>query len=184
MSLFSKRSELEVGPPPALAPGTNHNYGIDDAVQLMRTLPMTQNADLVLLVIRNTLASMNVELKRVIDDGGAKEGKLRNKIASIKGAIAELERELEERRAELAAVEADLAETSLVKERLEMAASKADPIVLPPGLGSSAPPGKAGSTAPRPPLRGRPAASPTDEDRHTMEIEPEPESSPAQEKAH
>lgn len=181
MSLFSKRPELEAGPPPALSAGTNHSYGIDDAVQLMRTLPMTQNTDLVLLVIRNTLASMNVEIKRVIEDGGSKEGKLRSKIASIKGAIAELERELEARRAELAAVEADLAETSLVKERLELAAGKPEPMVLPPGL-SSGPP-KPGSSTPKPPVRARPQAASSDGDRSTMEIEPEPESSPAHEKA-
>jgi hypothetical protein len=182
MSLFSKRPELEAGPLPAAAPGTNHSYGIDDAVQLMRSLPMTQNTDLVLLVIRNTLASINVDLKHVIVDGGAKESKLNNKIVSIKGAIAELERELEERRAELARVEADLAETSLVKQRLELAAAKPEPVVVPAGL-SAAPAAKPGSSAPKPPVRARPQSSPSDGDRSTMEIEPEPESSPAREKA-
>lgn len=160
MSLFSKRSELEPGQLPG--PSAHHAYGIDDAIQLMRTLPMNQNADLVLLVIRNTLASMNVELGQVIDDGAVKQEKLRNKIASITTAMAELQQELDTRRAELAAVEADLSETTLVRERLEQAASH-----------------KPLSAPPRPPVRARAPMTPSDDDRHTMEVEPLPDSEAA-----
>lgn len=184
MSLFSKRAELEAGHSAFPTAVTNHAYGIDDAVQLMRTLPMNQNTDLVLLVIRNTLASMNVDLRHVIHDGETKEGRLRETIAGIKGAMAKLERELDERRAELAAVEADLTETSLVKERLELAAAQPEPIVVPPGLSASNPStAKTGSTPPRPPVRARPQASPADPDRATTDAEPLADSSPVREKS-
>jgi len=125
MSLFGKKSddtELDNGS----APARRRGYGIDDAVQLMRTLPLNQDPNLVLLVVRNTLASMSVDLRQVIEDGAAKQERLRAATAKIAGAIAELEGEINARRQELATVEADLSETSAVKERLEMAAQWAE----------------------------------------------------------
>jgi hypothetical protein len=123
MSLFGKKSDdVENGS----APVRTQAYGIDDAIQLMRTLPMNQQPDLVLFVVRNTLASMSVDLGHVIDDGASKQARLSASIAKITAAIAALEGEINARRQELAAVEADLSETSAVKERLEMAAKWAE----------------------------------------------------------
>jgi hypothetical protein len=125
MSLFGKKSD-ETELVNGTAPPRRRGYGIDDAIQLMRTLPLNQDANLVLLVVRNTLASMNVDLRHVIDDGSAKQERLRAATAKIAAAIAELESEINTRRQELATVEADLSETSAVKERLEMAAQWAE----------------------------------------------------------
>lgn len=125
MSLFGRKSddaELENGTPPKRHGG----YGIDDAIQLMRTLPVNQQPDLVLLVVRNTLASMNVDLRQVIDSGTNKQERLSANLAKVSAAIAELEGEINARRQELARIEADLAETSAVKERLEVAARWAE----------------------------------------------------------
>src|SRR6188474_546085 len=138
MALFGKKSEPRIEPPRAPEPEpaasavvVRRSYGIDDAIQLMRTLPLNQNQELVLLVVRNTLGSLNVELKSVIDDGAAKQERLNKSISDIKGGIAEIEREMAQRKQELAAVEADLAETTSVKERLEAAAQRDVPIVPP-----------------------------------------------------
>ena len=125
MSLFGRKSddaELENG----TLPKRHAGYGIDDAIQLMRTLPVNQQPDLVLLVVRNTLASMNVDLRQVIDSGTNKQERLSANLAKISAAIAELEGEINARRQELARIEADLAETSAVKERLEVAARWAE----------------------------------------------------------
>jgi septal ring factor EnvC (AmiA/AmiB activator) len=126
MSLFGKKSddtEHENGSAP---PRHRGGYGIDDAIQLMRTLPVNQQPDLVLLVVRNTLASMNVDLRQVIDSGSSKQERLNASVAKITTAIAELENEINARKQELAKIEADLAETSAVKDRLEMAARWAE----------------------------------------------------------
>ncbi len=125
MSLFGRKSddaELENG----TVPKRHGGYGIDDAIQLMRTLPVNQQPDLVLLVVRNTLASMNVDLRQVIDSGTNKQERLSASVAKITAAIAELEGEINTRKQELARIEADLAETSAVKERLEVAARWAE----------------------------------------------------------
>ena len=125
MSLFGRKSddaELENG----TLPKRHGGYGIDDAIQLMRTLPVNQQPDLVLLVVRNTLASMNVDLRQVIDSGTNKQERLSANLAKVSAAIAELEGEINARRQELARIEADLAETSAVKERLEVAARWAE----------------------------------------------------------
>jgi len=125
MSLFGRKSddaELENG----TAARRQGGYGIDDAIQLMRTLPVNQQPDLVLLVVRNTLASMNVDLRQVIDSGTNKQERLSASLSKITAAIAELEGEINTRKQELARIEADLAETSAVKERLEVAARWAE----------------------------------------------------------
>jgi hypothetical protein len=125
MSLFGKKSE-DTDVANGSAPARQRGYGIDDAIQLMRTLPVHQQPDLVLLVVRNTLASMHVDLRQVIESGAAKQERLRSAIGKISTAITELESEIAARRQELALVEADLNETNAVKERLEMAAHWAE----------------------------------------------------------
>ena len=125
MSLFGKKSE-DGDVANGASPPRQRGYGIDDAIQLMRTLPVQQQPDLVLLVVRNTLASMHVDLRQVIESGAAKQERLRSAIAKVSGAITELESEIAARRQELAQVEADLNETNAVMERLEMAAHWAE----------------------------------------------------------
>jgi len=86
MALFGKKTEPKPEPRapepevmPQLAPLAKKAYGIDDAIQLMRTLPLNQNLDLVLLVVKNTLASLNVDLAHVIEH--------RNEVAALKSQV-------------------------------------------------------------------------------------------------
>jgi hypothetical protein len=96
-------------------------YGIAETIQLMRSLPADQNGELVVRVVRATLASLNVRLPEIIDDASRKEKFVRERIADFHAKNAELEKQLEAHRQEIASLEADLKETTDVKERLQMA---------------------------------------------------------------
>lgn len=98
----------------------NLDYGIQQAIELMRTLPM-DNVELVVQVVKHTLESTKIKIGRIIDDASAKQEDIQGKIRVRKGEIAELEAEIATRRDEIASLEADFAETSTVKDRLELA---------------------------------------------------------------
>src|SRR5262245_27253794 len=116
MAIFTKKSEPKIEveqfpprppvmaaapPPPAAAPPPRRTYGIGDAIMLMRSLPVDQNVDLVVQVIRATLASMNVKVQDIIEDARRKEQAIESGIQDLHGKVAQLERELETRRQEI-----------------------------------------------------------------------------------
>lgn len=107
--------------PPAAPLMLKPRYGIDDAIKLMRTLPVDENVDLVIRVIKNTLQSLDVRLADIIDDAGRRQESLSNAITEHETSILKLEREIETRRNEIAHLQDELAETSTVRERLELA---------------------------------------------------------------
>jgi len=128
MSIFAKKQEwdqkgtADVGsatPPPAST--SKGGYGIAEAIQLLRGLPVDQNPDLVVRVVRATLASLSVHLSDIIEDASKKQKATQERIASEHGKVGDLEKQLAEHRKEIAALEADLKETTTVKERLQMA---------------------------------------------------------------
>ena len=134
MSIFAKKPEweqkvmAEVGnaPQPQLVPKAGAAaYGIGDAIMLLRSLPVDagggQNAELVVRVVRATLASLHVHLPDIIEDATKKQKYLAERMAAEHAQVAELERQLESHRREIAAIEADLKETTSVKERLQQA---------------------------------------------------------------
>lgn len=96
-------------------------YGIADAIQLMRSLPTDGNMDLVVRVVRVTLGSVNVKLEDIIEDAGRRQKAIQDRIAGLHAQVADLEEQMEARRREISAQEADLKETSAVKERLVLA---------------------------------------------------------------
>jgi len=135
MAMFAKKENwetkvaAEVGTGPAGAPvagaakAGSPKYGIAEAIQLMRTLPSDQNGELVVRVVRATLASLDVRLPDIIEDASRKQTAVRDKIADFHAKNAELEKQLEAHRKEIALLEADLKETSEVKDRLQQAES-------------------------------------------------------------
>jgi hypothetical protein len=135
MAIFNKKSEPKIeveqiparapmmAPPPAPAAPpqpARKAYGIADAIVLMRSLPVDQNVDLIVQVIRATLASMNVKVGDIIEDAIRKEKATEAGISALHGKVAELERELAARRQDILGLEADLKETTAVKERLQL----------------------------------------------------------------
>ena len=75
-------------------------------------------------VVRATLASLSVHLSDIIEDANKKQKATQERIASQHAKVAELEKQLGEHRKEIAALEADLKETTTVKERLQMAENR------------------------------------------------------------
>jgi len=130
MSTFAKKKEWNnkatntVAAAPAATTTTTagrNGYGIAEAIQLMRGLPVDQNPELVVRVVRATLASLNVKLADIIEDASKKQKTTQERITAEHGKVAELEKQLADHRKEIAALEADLKETTKVKERLQSA---------------------------------------------------------------
>lgn len=131
MGFFGSKTEPEPQPwvaptpptPPAPAP---LRYGIGDAIGLFRSLPQGQDGDLVIQVVRTTLASLKVRLPDIIEDAAKRMKHIQERIDQGHGQIAKLEQKLQEHRQEIAAQTADLQETAAVKSRLERAEQFAD----------------------------------------------------------
>jgi septal ring factor EnvC (AmiA/AmiB activator) len=139
MSIFAKKQEWDgkdhkTPSEPATTTATTttttaagrKDYGIAEAIQLLRGLPVDQNVELVVRVVRATLASLNVRLADIIEDASKKQKNTQDRIAAEHGKVAELEKQLADHRKEIAALEADLKETTTVKERLQMAERSAE----------------------------------------------------------
>jgi hypothetical protein len=137
MSLFGKKIELD--PPRSIPEPHNQNgaetpatsgsspagrpYGIAEVIQLMHSLPLEQNAELVVRVIRSTLESLNVRVGDIIQDGATKETKLQQRIETLKAEITDLERQIDARGQEIGRLQSELSDTTTAKERLLMTQS-------------------------------------------------------------
>jgi hypothetical protein len=97
------------------------HYGIEQAIQLMRALPVDQNPALVVAVIKTTLESLKVKVSDIISDAARKQKDLEDRVSNLKRAIADFEKEIETRREEIGRLEADHKETTAVRGRLELA---------------------------------------------------------------
>ena len=98
-----------------------HRCGIDDAIQLMRSLPADPNMSLVVRVVRVTLGAVHVSVEEIVEDALRKEGQIKDKIASLEAQISDLEKQLANLRREISTHQADLKETINVRERLHLA---------------------------------------------------------------
>ena len=110
-------------PPSKPATGTTpqKRYGIDRAIQLMRSLPTAQNPELVATVITSTLESLGTNVASIIEDANSRQADLEARIGTLKAKNSSLEKEIEAGVDEIVKLEASLAETLSVKERLELA---------------------------------------------------------------
>src|SRR5215471_2548616 len=106
---------------PAAVTTPPKRYGIERAIQLMRSLPTEQNPELVAMVITTTLESLELNVSEIIDDARSRQADLEARIGTIKARNSALEKEIEQGVEEIVKLEATLAETLSVKERLELA---------------------------------------------------------------
>lgn len=115
----SQEVEPEALTPPVVP--VEHRFGIDDAIQLMRSLPADPNMSLVVRVVRVTLGAVHVSVEEIVEDALRKEGEIKDKIASIEAQISDLEKQLANLRREISTHQTDLKETINVRERLHLA---------------------------------------------------------------
>jgi hypothetical protein len=119
-------------------------HGIGDVIRLLRTLPVDQHPELVVQVIRSTLEALEVvHVSDLIQDAVKQEQKLNDRIAALRTQMQELSKQIDTHREEVARHEADLAETTMAKERLlfaEQAAAAAAPLARAPGVPGPLPP--------------------------------------------
>ncbi len=95
-------------------------YGIEQAIALMRTLP-SDSVELVVRVVKHTLESTDIHIPTIIDDATKKQKRIDDRVALLKEEIRDLEAEIAQRTEEIGNLEEDHKETSKVKERLELA---------------------------------------------------------------
>jgi hypothetical protein len=138
MSLFGKKEWMPGNNGAAEAPRGSQGYGIDQAVALMRTLPVAENPELVVRVMHHTLESLNVHLPGVIEDAQAKEVSLQERMEKLDAEIEGFAEQIDLRRQEIARLAAELKETSTVKDRLLLAeklgrdVTTVSPLPIPP----------------------------------------------------
>ncbi len=118
---------------PAVVP-VERRFGIDDAIQLMRSLPADPNMSLVVRVVRVTLGAVHVSVEEIVEDALRKEGEIKDKIVSLESQISDLEKQLANLRREIAAHQTDLKETANVRERLHLADQYPGPRTIPPPI--------------------------------------------------
>lgn len=120
------------------------HYGIQNAIELMRGLPVDQaNVELVVAVIKGTLESLKVKVSDIIVDASARQRDLEGRVANLKQQIADFEKEIATRKEEIARLDADHAETTDVKGKLELAEkaqkAAAKPAAAKPAIGTPQP---------------------------------------------
>jgi hypothetical protein len=152
-SMRPQKAEKVVSSPvaaPAPAPPAPPGFGIETAIALMRTLPLDDDADLVLRVVRKTLRSTGVSVEDVVGSANKREADLAESIAQQRAAIEDLERQIVTRKGEVERTVTQLVETRSVRQRLQEAIqneSKVGPLVSPAELARL----QAEAAAPKPP---------------------------------
>lgn len=98
----------------------NLNYGIEEAIVLMRDLP-TEPIELVVKVVKTTLESIDVKVSDIIQDAKAKEKTIENRISQLSSEIHNYEEKIKNLKDSIHLLEKDQAETTRVKEHLMLA---------------------------------------------------------------
>jgi hypothetical protein len=78
-------------------------------------------------VIKKTLESTQINLGQIIDDASRKQNDIQNRIQTLREEVARFEAEILQRNNEIELLEADYAETTQVKERLQLAENLSAP---------------------------------------------------------
>lgn len=120
--------------PPVMSP-TPPAYGIENAIDLMRSLPFDENPELVLRVLRKTLRSTGVSVEQIVQAARSREQALSAEGNAQLQAIEQLEQQIVARRAEIDRLAATLNETKSARERLERAMESETKVApLPPDV--------------------------------------------------
>lgn len=105
----------ELGPQ---IPSKKSEYGINDAINLMRKLPQ-ENSQLVVSVVKETLSSANIDVDEVISDAHNKITGFEQRLDTLDSEINDLETLIDQKRKEISEIEANLEETQSVQNLLQ-----------------------------------------------------------------
>jgi uncharacterized protein YoxC len=109
--------DLEFDSDPAPA---RPSYGIEQAVRLMKSLPRDNN-EVVVMVVKKTLESTDIQVQDIIEDATAKEERLRTQQKQLEAEIKRFQEEISQRSQKISELLQDLKETCDVRQRLELA---------------------------------------------------------------
>ena len=125
------------------APGTREpalrpNYGIDQAIALMRKMPH-DNQTLVISVVRDTLQSANIDVDAIIVDAENRSDSLKHEVSDLKQKIDALRGEISDMEEQIKSSEKELAETAKVRELLQASIGTKKPATIPAAMAPAAP---------------------------------------------
>ena len=122
-------------PAPMMSPAPPPAYSIENAIDLMRSLPFDENPELVLRVLRKTLRSTGVSVEQIIEAAKSREQALTAEGSAQVAAIEQLELQIATRRSEIDRLAATLNETKSARERLQRAMENETKVApLPPDV--------------------------------------------------
>lgn len=102
----------------------NINYGIEDAIELMRRLPK-EHSELVVSVVKETLESTQVSIADIIADADNKSAQIRDRNNTLEQEIADLRAQINEREEYINELQTNLNETLTVREKLQLSVDQA-----------------------------------------------------------
>lgn len=95
-------------------------YSIEDAINLMKSLPK-ENNEVVVTVVKKTLESIQIRVPDIVADANQKETRIRNQHKTLEGEIKDLQGQIAQRNQQISDLLKDLKETTDVRERLQLA---------------------------------------------------------------
>lgn len=118
---FLVADNAKVPPPPRKGyEPSRRDYGIEDAISLMRRLP-DDDLRLIATVIKEALESANIKVSNILKDAEIKEARLEEQIKKLDSEIENLETMIHQRKDAIFELVRDLEETRRVKNNLALA---------------------------------------------------------------
>ncbi len=117
MALFGTKKPEE-GAAPGHA-GEASRVGIDHVVSLMRSLPTDKHPDVVVMVLKTTLESLDIRVADIVADAETRLKQIDGRVGQLETEIKTLEQEIAKRADEITRMKAARAETAKVKDYLE-----------------------------------------------------------------
>lgn len=152
-------------PPQTAQAASPGRYGIDDAIELLRQLPESEDHK-TMSVVCKTLESAQIRMSDLLQDARHKEQKLKQQHKGLEQEIEQLQSKMDDRRKQLKQLSESLEEVTRIKARFEQGLDKPRTANQPTQSGTGATPTKEDkpAEAPRPASNTTPKpAAPTSE---------------------
>ena len=96
------------------------NYGVDQALMLLRQIPSDRsNQKMVVSIVRQTLESTGINIQMLLEAATLRQDEVTNEIVRIQGEIATYHQAIEEKTVIVQQYQEQLAEIGSLRERFE-----------------------------------------------------------------